>query len=371
MRVVKSYLIFPVAALLLSGLFAVGMELESPFAVLAFLLLAAAVAALANAYLGKRLRRAAWPKPASVMVVGSLAVAIFALPLMQSGDPYSIYSESRALVLSAMLLPFVLTLGLTGIVDLGMGAFIGVGAYASTRLTLGCGLPVLLGPLLGGAISGLLAVVLGPLLLRTRGHYFSLATLAFGLVAYNLFVRAAYVTGGVDGIRNIPGVGLSLVGDSRPNTVSYYWVAIWVLFMLVFCLRFGGGQFGRCLRSLKDEEEAATGCGVDPVQYRQYVYAAAAAIAGVAGALHAQTVHYIAPGDFDLQFGIYLLALAVLGGSGNPAGCIASAFAMTFLEEKLRAFGDYRMLSVAVAILWIMLSRVKGAQRRALAVDGA
>jgi branched-chain amino acid transport system permease protein len=289
-------------------------------------------------------------------------LAIALLPLFQQTTPYYVFVESRAFALATTLLALSITLGLAGMVDLGVGVYVGVGAYIAARASMDAGVPVIITPLISAIIAGMLAKILSFAIARSRGHYFALATLAIGLIAYNLFIRVTPFTHGVDGIGNIPGVGKSFLlgpGGLSSHLLSYYWTLLCLCLTLTFVLRIRSGQFGRCLRALGDDEIAAADSGIDVYLYRSWAYTIAGSIAGFAGALYAHTVNYVEPSDFGFQASVSYLALAVLGGMGRPIGLIAAALGMIFLEEKLRELGNVRMLFLAVGILAIMLYRSK------------
>jgi branched-chain amino acid transport system permease protein len=300
------------------------------------------------------------------------------LPWLHFGSPYAIYVATAALVLAVMLLGLCLTLGLTGLVDLGMAAFVGVGAYISARTSMGTSVSPFLTPLVGALAAGLLAYLLGPLMLRVRGHYFAVATLGFCLVGYHLLIQLKQLTNGVDGLGGIPVprlLGLDFSTELKVGRANlpyqlnnYYWALLGLIACFYLVSRLSTGQFGRCLRALRDNEIAAVGCGADPARYYRWAYSLAALIGGFAGGLYAHTTNYIAPGDFDLGRSITLVGMAVIGDMGAPAACVAVALLMTFLEEALRELGDFRLLMVGAAILAVMLSQAR--HRRGLAPFG-
>ena len=289
------------------------------------------------------------------------------LPLFQLGTPYSIYVETAVFVLATTLLALSLTMWLAGLIDLGLAAYVGLGAYVSARLSmdLGCPLPLaLLGATLAGAA---VAKLLSFPLLIVRGHYFSLATLALGLFSYHVFVQSRSLTNGIDGIGNIPGFavrGSNQVGHVQIGPVSfpyqiepYYWTLFCFFIVFLFIRSLSKGQFARCLQATRDNEPSAVSSGISVRRYRSWAYTISGAVAGFSGAMYAHTVNYIAPGDFDLQRSVFFVMLAVLGGLGKPLPLVVSASIMVFLEEKFREFGDLRLLLVALAILVVVLSR--------------
>ncbi|MFH1373973.1 MAG: branched-chain amino acid ABC transporter permease [bacterium] len=307
--------------------------------------------------------------PRSSGFVIALVASLALLPLLQVDQTYSLYIETRMLVLAVSLLAFSATLGMTGMVDIGIGAYLGTGAYISARLSMSLGLPVPVAVTVAILASLLLGLLLGLIVVRSRGHYFALVTLGLGLVFYHVFVQAEAVTLGVDGIANVPRFSSSIfqaidAADStqlirRDYALDFYTALVIFALVLVFILRLDASQLGRDLRATKDDETAATSVGLDVLRLRVLAYAVSAGIAGLAGAMHAHTVGYIAPGDFGFKQSVFLIAIAVLGGSGSPMASVGAAFGILILEEKLRGFGDLRIILIACSILAIILYRAR------------
>jgi branched-chain amino acid transport system permease protein len=296
----------------------------------------------------------------------SLAILI-ALPLTQLSQPYVVYIEIRIFVLSITLMAFAISFGLAGMVDLGIIAYLGIGAYISARFSMSLHMPVYLTSLLASIISFCVAGLIGQVILKLRGHYFTLASIGVGLIGYHLFILAVPLTLGTDGIANIP--GLSIFGISPEKSIHfgglifpykiipYYWTLLGMSTIFYIVNSFDSIQFGRCLKAVRDDETVAIGFGINPIKYRLIAYTIGAAIAGFAGALYAHTVNYIAPNDFGLQTSIYLLALVILGNFGKPLPMIIVAFIFVYLEEKLQVLGGLRMILLSCSILIIILSR--------------
>jgi len=358
--------------------FALGMELRSRAAVIAFVSAIVSLGIVVGLSGSVREFFRVSVKPDSLPFLGASAASVALLPILHISAPYLIYVETSALVLSVTLLAFSITLELSGLVDLGVGAFVGIGAYVAVYASMQAGIPVLLTPILGAMVAAFVAKAISFAILRTRGHYFALVTFGFGLIVYNLFIQATALTGGVDGVRNIPGVDFPNTASIlifRPNPlhlpyelIPFYWVLCCLVIVFVFVLRLRSGNFGRCLRASRDTEPGATACGIDVLQFRSWAYTVGGAIAGFSGALIAHTVNYIAPSDFGMESSIYYFVVGVLGGFGRPLHSLIAAFLMIFLEEKLREFKGLRMLLLALAIIGIVLYRARAGQdKQALA----
>ena len=365
----KKILIICLVAPVLVVLFAIGMTLEGnvPVGIFVVCFIAILFILLRNQTIHtvvvQNLKR-----PTRPFLISSL-ISLLILPLLQINQPYVIYIETSAYVLATMALGLCLTLGLAGMVDLGIGFFIGVGAYLAARMSKDFSISAIVTPFLGGLVSMIIARALASTISKVRGHYFAVATLGLGLLGYNLFIQLKTFTLGVDGIGGIPSLkifqfdaskSITLFSKVIPYQISvYYWVLLFFVLMFLFVGRLSSSHFGRCLKSLRDNEQAAFSMGINVPLYRSWAYAMSSFIGGYAGALHAHTVNYISPDDFGLQNSIFLLAIAVLGGVGNPIACVFAVFGMTFLQEKFREFGDLRLPLISVALLAIVILRAK------------
>ncbi|HEY4025088.1 MAG TPA: branched-chain amino acid ABC transporter permease [Candidatus Dormibacteraeota bacterium] len=236
----------------------------------------------------------------------------------------------------------VLLQGFAGQVSLGQGAFYAIGAYFAGILSAHHVLPGLVALLLAPAFTALLAGVIGLPLLRLRGHYLAFATLAFQLILLALIGQAGALTGGDTGLPGIPDLslgGMNLAGDHR--TFAYA-LLVWALTVgaLLLTRNLVASRPGRALRALATSEAAALASGVPVGRYKLQVFALAAAYAGLAGAVHAFFVSYIAPGSFPILLSIQFLVMASVAGVAVVVGPVVGAAGIYLLAQALQWLGS-------------------------------
>ena len=287
-------------------------------------------------WLVERLDRLATP-------LGLLALggAVAALPLL--GNVFAETVMALAGLFAIVAVGLNLLFGYAGKISFGHNAFMTMGAYASGILTTGFGLaPV--GAMLAGAVgTGLVALALGAPILRLRGHYLAMATLALGQVTIIVSTRWTEVTGGLTGIPGVPDFRvLGLVFDTK--TKMYY--LIWAVALGGFLLSFRviDSRFGRALRALGAHEPAAEALGVPVVRCRVQVFVLSAMYAAVAGSLYAHFLNYVNGTFFDLPVMVELMAMLVVGGIGTRWGPIVGAVPLMWLSQSLGRYADYSLL---------------------------
>lgn len=209
-----------------------------------------------------------------------------------------------------------------GVLSLATVGFMADGAYTaallSTKAHLAPGLCIACGALL----TGLLALVVGRIILRLRGIYLALGTFAFGQVCVLLIANWGF-TGGTAGIIGIP----TTVGMT---TTFLAVVAVCVLLQLLHRSR-----IGRALRAMRLDDRVAAGVGVNTTNYRVLAFAASGVIAGLAGGLDAFRTVIISPGQYSFTLLVQLLALAMIGGAYHWSGGVISALAIGMIQQWL------------------------------------
>jgi branched-chain amino acid transport system permease protein len=234
-----------------------------------------------------------------------------------------------------------LLMGFAGQVSLGQGAFYAIGAYAAALTAKLLGLPPLLAIALATAATAAVAVVVGLPLLRLRGHYLAFATLAFQLIVLSVIGEARDLTGGDTGLPGIPtlSVGpLALEGQYRTFLFAY---VLWVATAAVLLLNRNlvRSRPGRALRALATSEAGALAAGVAVGRFKLQVFALTAAYAGLAGAIYAFFISYVAPGSFPVLLSIQFLIMATVGGLGSVSGSLVGAAVITLLVQLLTRVG--------------------------------
>jgi branched-chain amino acid transport system permease protein len=243
---------------------------------------------------------------------------------------------SQIMITGLFALSLDLILGYAGIVSLGHAAFFGVGAYSAGLLAkFGWGEP-LSGLLLGGAIAALVSWPVSLLVVRAKNLGQLMVTLGIGLVFYEAANKAAFITGGVDGLGGVEMwkvLGLFSF-DLRGHTAYLYSFAVlFVLFLL--SRRLVSSPFGLSLRGIREGHNRMPAIGA-PVRKRQVtIFVIAAATAGVAGALLAQTTQFVGLDSLGFSRSADLLIMLVLGGAGTLYGALVGAAAFMLAQDYL------------------------------------
>ncbi len=278
-------------------------------------------------------------------------------------DEYLVSVLSNIGMISFLALSAYLLL-LTGEISFGQQAFFAIGAYASGVATALWGLDLALALLLGAAVAGGAAAVLGALTLRTRGLYFAMATLAFAELVRLLLQNWTYVRqiggepvgpNGVDGFR-----GIRYVFENNIAPAEFLVLILGLLALLLagFALA-ERGRLGSLLRVVGADPLLAATQGIDVRRVKVAAAAAAGAIAGIGGCLYAHLNTYVEPRNFDIMLGVHGLAYGLIGGLGTALGPVLGVLIDVGLLESVAAFKGYRMIVFGglVALLLVFMPR--------------
>ncbi len=274
----------------------------------------------------------------------------------------------------AMAVSLNLVVGLSGELSLGHAGFMSVGAFSGIVVSAYLAnfisntfLLLVVSMLIGGVFAGIAGLVVGVPVMRLRGDYLAIVTLAFGEIIKTL-LNNMYVGVNASGIyisftseaalamesgRTIIKGPQGAVGITRIST--FFVGFLLVLFALFVVQNLKHSRSGRAIMAIRDNRIAAESVGVNTTKYRLIAFVVAAAIAGMAGALYAQSYSSIAPKRFGFDTSILIVVYVVLGGMGNIRGSVISATVLTILPEALRALDTYRMFIYAIVLIVVML----------------
>ncbi|HEX8010834.1 MAG TPA: branched-chain amino acid ABC transporter ATP-binding protein/permease [Casimicrobiaceae bacterium] len=272
------------------------------------------------------------PRRAGLLV---LVAGLLATPLL--APPFWITLLNYIGLYSIVALGLVLLTGIAGQTSFGQAAFVGIGAYVAAYLSTRAGSPSWMPWLdlaIGIALTAAVALLLGFITLRMRGHYLPLATLAWGISLYFLFGNLEFL-GGFTGMTGIP--ALSLGGYELRNERHYAYL-IWpiVIAALWTTRNLLDSRPGRAIRALKGRLDMAEAFGVDTGRLKIVVFVYAALLASVSGWLYAHLQRFVNPTPFDLNQGIEYLFMAVVGGAGSVWGAVVGAALVTLLKAQLQ-----------------------------------
>lgn len=233
-----------------------------------------------------------------------------------------------------------------GQLSLGNAAFAGIGAYTAGILTMHLNSPYALSIFCGAVVSALVALVIGFPVLRIRGVFLAMATLAFGEVVRIAAVNLE-ITGGAQGLVGIP------------NKTSTWMIYAALAATAYFLARLRGSKIGWALASIREDESAATAIGINRTFYKTLAFAIGAFIAGLAGAIYAHLNFIVTPGEFGFSAAVQLLIYNIVGGTRTWVGPILGAILLTALPEVLRGAGvtagPVRMAVNGVILLIVIL----------------
>ena len=277
------------------------------------------------------------------------------------------------LLVVTVLLMTVATLGLNiqfgyaGVLNFAGASFFGIGAYTSAVLN-GTGFPSILVPLVGGVASALVGCMLLLPVLRTRGHYAAVVTIAFALL-FKTFLEVNDVLGGPQGLQV---KGMTFLGwsfndnvDIGPVTFSFYWsyfIVSLALLALAFALvrRLERSWIGLNLDALRLDETAAACFGLSTTRWKITAFLIGNVLIGVAGALFGMVGGFVGPNNYSFADSLILVSILLLGGIGNPWGLIVGTFIVIVVPEKLQTIQEYRFLLFALLVIGVLLFRPEG-----------
>lgn len=248
-----------------------------------------------------------------------------------------------------------LLMGYAGQISLGHAAFYGIGAYVSGVLTTRFGFNPWACIFIGCAVAAVVAIAVGAPSLKLKGHYLAMATLAFGIIVNIVFREEVDLTGGPDGMVNIP--RLSLAGVAFTSAEHYYY-CVWamVLAAFVFTSRLIQSPSGRALRAIHTSEPAASAMGIHIARYKIVVFVYSAVLASAAGSMYAHYMNFINPSSFDLFFSIKLIIMIALGGMHSIWGAVVGTVIIAFLSlEWLHYFEEFEIMVYGLVLLLVII----------------
>ena len=235
-----------------------------------------------------------------------------------------------------------------GLLAMANAAFMGIGAYTASILTMNYGAPFPVALAAGIAAPTVVALLIGGPTLRLSGVYLAMATLGFGEVVRVLILNADSLTGGALGLNGIP------------QLTQWWHVAASLGITLLILWRLRRSRIGRAFEAIKEDAVAASLMGIAVNAYKMLAFALGAGIAGLAGALNAHLTFFIGPSEFGFDRGVDILTMTILGGTGGLTGPVLGAAIVTLLPELLRDFRDFRTMINGAILVLIVLFLPKG-----------
>jgi branched-chain amino acid transport system permease protein len=290
------------------------------------------------------------------MVAVAAAIALFpllaaAVPSMSHYTGIMVFAGIYCLITIGLSI----LMGYAGQISLGHAAFFGIGAYTSGILTTRMGLNPWLALIAGALVAALVAVVVGAPSLKLKGHYLAMATLAFGIIVNIVFREQVELTGGPDGMVNIP--RMQLFGLMIDSTQKFYYL-VWAVVSgaFLFTVNLLQSPAGRALRAIHTSEPAAGAMGINIARTKIIVFVYSAALASLAGSLYAHYMNFINPSSFDLFFSIKLIIMITLGGMQTLWGAVIGSILIAFLSlEWLHFFEEFEIVVYGAILLAVTI----------------
>lgn len=252
-----------------------------------------------------------------------------------------------------------LIIGFTGQASLAHGAFFGIGAYAVAIMTK-AGMSFWPALPLAALIAAFIGVLVGIPALRTRGHYFAIVTLCFGVILWIIAGNWIELTGGHNGIFGIPlpnTVHLPVLGDiDFSSQTAQYYLALGFLLLTLFALhRLIYSIYGLTFMAIRNNEALADAVGINIFATKLISFVTANFIAGMAGGLYAAMIGAVSPSAASHMLTFNFLIFVILGGIATLSGSVLGAFAIPIIMEFLQFLGDYRMLFFGALLVVVII----------------
>ena len=260
------------------------------------------------------------------------AAALILAPFV--GGSYSMYLACLVLINVASATGLNILTGYTGLVSLGHGAFMAVGAYTVAVLERDTGLPFFVTLPLAGFVAAAIGLVVGIPSLRVKGLYLAIATIGASIILQFVFLNWTPVTGGARGL-NVPPA--TVAGRELTQYHQLYWVFMPVTVLMVLgAANLFRTRVGRAFIAIRDRDISAEVLGIPLLRYKLMSFAISSFYAGVAGGMWAYMFRAVGPESFTLLTSIFFLAAIIVGGMGSILGAVLGAVFMTMVPELLR-----------------------------------
>ncbi|MBQ7895129.1 MAG: branched-chain amino acid ABC transporter permease, partial [Oscillospiraceae bacterium] len=273
-----------------------------------------------------------------------------------------------------------LTVGILGELSLGHAGFMSVGAFSGVIVAMSLQnvvpspiIRLIIALVMGAVFAAATGAMVGIPVLRLRGDYLAIVTLAFGEIIKELMnclivgvdSKGLHIIFNAKGTKGVNDLGLveggkviikGAQGATGTETIATFTAGfILIMITLIVVLNLVRSRSGRAIMALRDNRLAAESVGINVTKYKMMAFVTSAALAGSAGALYGLNYSNLGAAKFDFNRSILVLVFVVLGGLGSIRGSIIAATVLTVLPEALREFADYRMLVYAIVLILVML----------------
>jgi ABC-type branched-subunit amino acid transport system permease subunit len=294
--------------------------------------------------------------------------ALFVVAALFHADHFVLLLVLTVMMFSVATLGLNIQFGYAGVLNFAGSSFFGIGAYTSAVLNSYTTVPHLIVLLTGGLLAALMGSLLLLPVLRTRGHYAAVITIAFALL-FKTFLEVNDVLGGPQGMQvkgmNILGWSfndnIEIGGVTLSFYLNYFVVAVPLLVgAFVVVRRLERSWIGLNLDALRLDETAASCFGLDIARWKITAFLVGNFLIGLAGAMFGMIGGFVAPNNYTFADSLILVSILLLGGIGNPWGLIVATFIVVVVPEKLQTIQEYRFLLYALMVIAVLLFRPEG-----------
>lgn len=293
---------------------------------------------------------------AAVWIIGILALG--ALPYVLPTYYLGLAVEMMIFALFAMSLD--LLVGYSGMASLGHAAYFGVAAYAAGLLALKLSWNVWFALPAALIVTALTAILFGLLALRTRGSYFLMITLALSQVVWGIAFGWRSLTGGDDGLPNVPRPDLTSHWSLTNDTAFYYFVLIVAGAGALLLIRIVSSPFGYALRGIRESETRMLALGYNVWRYRLAAFVLAATFAGLSGCLYVYYNRFVSPDYLQVIRSAEVLLMVILGGAGTLIGPAIGAALIVLLDNIVSAYTERWLLVLGIIYILVAMFAPRG-----------
>lgn len=329
------------------------------------------------------LARLDWARRASAsfghhprLLHGAAIAGVVAVLAVFHGEHFPLLMLATVLLYIVVCLGLNVQMGYAGVLNFAGAAFFGIGAYTSAVLAAKTAVPHLIVVMIGGGLAALIGSLLILPLLRTRGHYAALITIAFSLL-FKTLIEVNDALGGPQGLK-VPGLDLFgwnlnqalAFGELEFSFYANYVVLALVMAAVAFVItrRLERSWIGLNFDAVSLDETACATFGIDVARWKITAFTIGNFFAGAAGAVYGMMTGFAHPNNYTFADSLILVSIVILGGLGNPWGLVLATAIVVVLPEKLQFIQEYRFLLYAVLVILILLFRPMGLMPRQVRV---
>jgi len=294
-------------------------------------------------------------------IVLTLAIAIPVMLILPFAlTPYYLGLVVKMMIFALFAMSLDLLIGYTGMASLGHAAYFGISAYAAGLLALKLGWSFWIAMPAALVLSGAVAFVFGMLALRTRGSYFLMITLALSQLVWGIAFGWRSLTGGDDGLPNVPRPDLGTTISLADGRYFYYFVFAFVAIGALLLFRIAASPFGYVLRGIRESETRMLALGYNVWRYKLSAFVIGALFAGLAGILYVYLNRFVSPDYIHVARSAEVLLMVILGGAGTLAGPAIGAALIVLLENVISGFTERWIMIMGIIYLCVALFAPNG-----------